>query len=115
MMNLGCLAWNVQNETKGIINDKKMSPLQILFIFFSPEIYSLRCHLELRKEKNILFLKIYSFQLDSVLLNNSMRLVSRKGSRSESTLQLCNEWDALQSDHRIKGRQNEQEKEPVNE
>lgn len=114
MMNLGSLAWNVQKETKGIINDKKMSPLQICS-FFPPEIYSLRCHLELRKEKNVLFLKIYSFPLDSALLNNSMRLVSRNGSRSESTLQLGNEWDALQSNHRIKRRKKEQEKEPVNE
>lgn len=80
-----------KKKTKGIINVKKMSLLQILTFFLFLNIW-FKVPFGTQERKLILFLKIHSFQLDNILFNNSMRSVrNKKRSCSESTLQLGSE------------------------
>lgn len=78
-----------------------MSPLQILtsfFFFSSSSSFSLNIWFKVpfgtQESKFILFLRIYSFQLDSTLFNNSMRSVRNK--KGAVVSQLCSsavsEW-----------------------
>lgn len=104
-----------KKKTKGIINVKKMSPLQILTFFFLSLNIWFKVPFGTQERKFILFLKIYSFQLDSTLFNNSMRSV--RNIKGAVVSQLCSlvVSGTAASTQVIKGRQKDQGREPENE
>lgn len=103
-----------KRKPRALLMLRKWVPCKFLLFFLSLNIW-FKVPFGTQERKFILFLKIYSFQLDSTLFNNSMRSV--RNIKGAVVSQLCSlvVSGTAASTQVIKGRQKDQGREPENE